>query len=124
MQKISCILVVRNEEANIGACLETIKWVDEIIIIDQSSTDSTVEIARKFTDKVFTASSKGFSEPDIPIAASKASYDWILYIEPDQRLTPELKEELQSVLNSDYKYTSYYIPTKNILLGKWIKGAG
>ncbi len=124
MQKLSCILVERNEEANIGACLKTVSWADEIVIVDQSSTDKTVEIAHKFTDKVFVTSHKGFAEPDIPFAVSRASYDWILYIEPDQRITAELKAEILSILYNDPPYTSYYIPTKNLLLGKWIRGSG
>ena len=95
---ISVIMVVRNEEVELRECLETVSWADEIIIIDQSSTDSTPEIAREFTDKVFITEPKGYCEPDRNLAIEKASKKWIFYIDADERVTPELRDEILSIV--------------------------
>lgn len=122
--KISAILIVKNEARIIRRCLESVKWVDEIVVMDQSSTDDTVAICRQYTDKVFVVESKGYCEPDRPVAASKAQNDWILCLDADEVVTPELKEEIESVLRGPARYNSYLLPRKNIFLGKEIKGSG
>jgi len=75
--KLSAIMVMRNEEKKIRRCLESVRWVDEIVVVDQSSTDDTVGICKEYTDKVFLVAPKGFCEPDRPLAVSLASNDWI-----------------------------------------------
>ena len=108
---ISAILIVRNEEKNIKGCLENLNWVDEIIVVDQSSTDTTTEICREFTDKVFVTENKGFCEPDRKFAEEKTKGDWIFYIDADERVSSELIEEIKNTVKSD-KYDVYYIPRK------------
>lgn len=120
---ISAILIVRNEEKNIKGCLENLNWVDEIIVVDQSSTDTTTEICREFTDKVFVTENKGFCEPDRKFAEEKTKGDWIFYIDADERVSSELIEEIKNTVKSD-KYDVYYIPRKNFFLGEWIKHCG
>ena len=92
--------------------------------MDQSSTDNTVRICREYTNRVFIVPPKGFCEPDRPVAASKATNDWILYIDADEEISTELREEIESTLSQTPEYDSYRIPRKNIFLGKWIKGSG
>jgi len=121
---ISVILVVRNEEAQIGECLNTVSWADEIVIIDQSSIDSTVNISKKFTDKVFVTEPKGYCEPDRNLAIKKASGKWIFYIDADERVSPELRDEILSVVRSLNIKPAYYVKRRNYFLGKWIKTCG
>ena len=121
---ISVIMVVRNEEAQIGECLKTVSWSDEIVIIDQSSNDSTVKIAREFTDKVFLTEPKGYCEPDRNLAIEKASGRWIFYIDADERVSPELRDEILSIVRSSNIRPAYYLKRRNYFLGKWIKTCG
>ncbi len=96
--RISAIIVTRNESLRIRTCLESIKWVDEIVAVDQSSEDNTVEILRRYTDKVFVVENKGFCEPDRITAVSKAQNEWILYVDADETVSPELRQEIERVL--------------------------
>ena len=122
--KISAIIVTRNEEKNMRRCLESIKWLDEIVVVDQSSDDDTVKICEDYTDKVFVVPNKEFCEPDRALAASRTLNDWVLYIDADEVVSAGLKEEIETLLAGIPAYTSYYIPRKNIFLGKWIRGSG
>ncbi|MEF3280989.1 MAG: glycosyltransferase family 2 protein [Elusimicrobiota bacterium] len=121
-EKISAVLIVRNEEKNIKDCLESIKWVDEIIVVDQSSTDKTVEIAKNYTDKIYITEPKGICEPDRNFAIQMASNSWILLIDADLRITDELRKEILLSLSSDKEV--FYLPAKNYFIGKWIRGCG
>lgn len=123
MNKLSAILVVRNEEKKIRRCLDSLRCFDEIVIVDQSSSDNTAAICREYTDKVFIVSQKGFCEPDRPVALSKAKNEWILYVDADEFVSPELKNEIEILLSQTPEYNCYYTPRKNIFLGKWIKGS-
>ena len=121
--KISAVLIVRNEEKKIKRCLESIKWCDEIIVVDQSSTDGTVEIAKKYTDKIFITQPKGICNPDRNFGISKSSNDWILLIEADEVVTEELKNEIQENV-SKKDFDIYYLPVKTFFIGRWIKTCG
>ena len=121
---ISIIMVVRNEEKQIRECLETVSWADEIIVIDQSSVDSTLKIAREFTNNVFITESKGYCEPDRNLATEKTSGRWIFYIDADERVTTELRDEILSIVRSDNLVPAYYVKRRNHFLGKWIKTCG
>jgi glycosyltransferase involved in cell wall biosynthesis len=116
---ISALIVVRNEEPIIRKCLEAVKWVDEIIVVDQSSTDRTRDICHEYTDKIYITENKLFADPDRTFGESKASGDWILCIDADEIVTPELAEEIRSVVRTD-KYVAYNLANRNFFLGKWI----
>jgi len=125
MEKLSAILITKDEEDNIKDCLESVKWADEIVLVDQSSTDKTVEITKRYTDKIYVVESKGICEPDRPFAVSKASYDWVLYVDADERISSSLRDEIAALLkSSDEKKDAYFIPRKTFFLGRWIKGCG
>src|SRR3989338_6835481 len=125
MEKLSVIIITRNEEKTLEDCLESIRWADEIILVDQSSADKTVDIAKKFTDKIYITESIGCCEPDRKFAASLASNDWMLYIDADERISPSLKQEIQDLLGfSGKKFDSYFIPRKVFLGEKWIRCCG
>jgi len=122
MNKLSAIVITRNEEKNIKGCLESVKWTDEIIVIDQSSTDRTVDICREYTNKVFIVEPKGYCEPDRMFAISKTTSEWIFYIDADEIVTPELEQEIKRIISKEpSEYDCYYVPRKTHFLGKWIK---
>lgn len=121
---ISVVLVVKNEEKNIERCLTSVKdFADEIIVVDDSSTDKTVEIAKKFTDKIFLHKSLGYVEPARNFAISKATGDFVLILDADEELTKSLGETLRSISEgSDSDVV--VIPRKNITFSSWIKNTG
>jgi len=99
MTKISVILATYNEEKNIKDCLESVKWADEIVIVDGSSTDKTVKIAKKFTDRIFVRENPLMFHINKQFAIEKATGDWILYLDADERVTPQLKKEILSTIH-------------------------
>jgi len=123
MTKLSVIVITFNEEKDIGECLKSIRWADEIIVIDSFSSDKTVEIAKKFTDKVIQRKWPGFSEQK-NFAAELASNKWILQLDADERVTETLKEEILKVINDSESLNGYYIARRNYWLGKWIRHGG
>lgn len=121
---LSVVLIVENESKNIRQCLESISWADEIIIVDDESSDNTVEIARQYKAKVFERKmdSEGKQRN---YAMSKATKDWILLIDADERVTHELQEEISILLEAEKeKVTFVDIPIRNYLGDHWIQGAG
>lgn len=125
MDKLSVIVITWNEEGNIRDCLESVKWANEIILVDQQSTDRTLDIARKYTDKIFITENKGFCDSDRMFAISKTTNDWVFYLDADERISEDLKDEILFLLDSPgEKLDAYYIYRKTFFLGKWIKGCG
>jgi len=123
--KLSVIIITRNEEKNITDCLQSVKWADEIVVIDQSSTDKTVDICKNYTDRVFVVKAKNYCEPDRAVAVEKAKGKWILYLDADERVSSELKNEIMEIVYKDDKgYKCYYLGRKNYFLGKWIQKCG
>lgn len=121
MNKISVIVITKNEAENIFACLNSVKWADEIIVVDSGSTDETLTIAKQFTDKIFYNEWKGFA-PQKTFALNQASNDWVLSLDADEVVTENLRDE---ILNSDLdKADGYRIKRNNFFLGKLIRGCG
>ena len=124
MSKLSVVIITYNEEENIRGCLESANWSDEIVVVDSFSTDRTVEIAREFTPNVFQNRWTNFSQQK-NLALEKASNEWVLNVDADERVTPELKKEILRILNSgSISIDGYYIPYRNHYLGKWIRHCG
>lgn len=122
--KISAVVIVKNEEKNIRACLKTLAWTDELIVVDNESSDKTAQIAKKVGAKVVKESKRGFSVSRNR-GIREASGDWILYLDADERVSPTLREEIESkirILKSTL--VGFAIPRKNILLGREMKYGG
>ncbi len=123
MSKISVILAVFNEEENIEACLKTVKgWVDEIVVVDGSSSDKTAELAKRYTKRVFIRDNPVMFHKNKQYAIDKATGDWILYLDADERVEKPLREEILKIVRKD-EFDGYFIPRKNIIFGKWIKNS-
>src|SRR3990172_1683212 len=118
---LSAIVIAKNEEAKIGECLESLSWVDEIIVIDSGSTDKTIEIAKKYRARVVSTDTGSFSDWR-NIWVKEAAGDWILYVDADERVTPLLRKEITSV--ADGQFTAYAIPRKNFILGQRMRWGG
>lgn len=124
MKKISAVLVVKNEEKNIEKCLSSIKAiVNEIVVVDDESTDSTKELAKKFTDKIFEYKSVGYVEPARNFALSKATGDWILVLDADEEISPVLGKVLRKIAQENVA-DFVKIPRKNYIFSKWIQHTG
>lgn len=124
---ISVVISAYNEEAKLEDCLKSVKdFAKEIIVVDNSSTDRTGEIAKKYTDKVFVQKNDP-QKIDVQknFGISKATSDWVIVLDADERITPELIHELDSVIsNQKSEISGYWIPRKNIIFGKWIEHTG
>jgi glycosyltransferase involved in cell wall biosynthesis len=114
---ISVILICKNEEDNIKRCLDSVVWADEIIIVDAKSSDSTVEICKLYTDKIFVKEWCGYG-PQKQFALSKATKKWVLSLDADEVVTSALRSSInKTICNPDSK-DSYYLTRKLIVLGK------
>jgi glycosyltransferase involved in cell wall biosynthesis len=121
MPKISVVVNTRNEEENIKRCLESVKWANEIIVVDMHSEDRTVEIAKKMGAKVFNHKYTLYVEPARNFAISKAAGDWILILDADEEVSPFLAKTLQELIEKPQDLTYFRLPRKNIIFNKWIK---
>ncbi len=120
--KISAIVITFNEERNISACLESVKWADEIIVVDSDSSDKTADIARNYAAKVFSVDMQNVTEKR-KFSVDKANNDWIMFVDADERVTGELAEEILALTPPD-NAAGYFINRKNFYLGKWIRHCG
>jgi glycosyltransferase involved in cell wall biosynthesis len=121
--KVSAYVIAYNDEANIRACLESITWADEIIVVDSHSTDDTEKISREFTGKVFQHEFHGFG-PLRNEAMAHATHEWVFSLDTDERATPEVREEIRRVLEEGPKADAYFVPRRNYFLGRQIRHCG
>lgn len=116
---LSIIVITKNEEDWIKGCLESVKWADEIIIVDNGSTDKTLEIAKKYTNKIIK-----FENLDYASFRNKGMEsvlgDWVLYIDPDERVLWDLRKEINELIKSK-DYSAFAISRRNIIFGQEAK---
>lgn len=117
--KLSVTIITLNEEENIKRAIESVKFVDEIIVVDSGSEDDTVEIAKKLGAKVFTHTFVNYADQK-NFAAQKATGDWTLSLDADEEVTEELAKEIQDTLDTT-EYDGFLLPRRNIILGGEIK---
>jgi len=122
-RKISAAIITRNEERNIERCLKSIDWVDEIVVVDSGSTDGTLEICDKHGCRIIRSEWLGFG-PTKQLAVDSVSNDWVLSIDADEEVTPELAREIQKMLAQEEIKAGYKIRRPSMYLGKWIKHSG
>lgn len=115
---LSVILITKNEAELVGQCLESVKWADEIIVVDSGSTDATVEICKRYTDQVTVTDWPGFG-PQKNRALAMATGDWVLSIDADEEVTPGLAQEIRDITQSPLtKAAVYALPRLSSLLGR------
>jgi glycosyltransferase involved in cell wall biosynthesis len=121
MEKISAVIIAGNEEKNIADCLESVRWADEIIVVDSESNDKTVEISKRYTGKVFVRKWEGYASQKT-YSMERAGNEWVLSLDADERVSPELLEEIKKL---DFSAADgFYIPRRNYFLGKVIRSCG
>ena len=120
MTTLSICITTKNEEHNIEAALQTVSFADEIIIVDSYSSDRTVELCKKYTNQIYlnTWQGCGFQRK---FTLEKATKDWVLILDADERLSVELQQEIQQVIKTSTEYAGFIIPFKSFYLGKAIK---
>ena len=118
--KLTVTVITRNESPHIAAALESVAWADETIVVDSGSTDDTVAIARTRATRVEVRDWPGYGAQK-DYAAGLASNDWILSLDADERVTPELAAEIRGLLDRDPPLRGYRIPRTTWYLGRWIR---
>lgn len=120
MTQLTVTVIAHNEAPGIAAALESVAWADEIVVVDSGSTDGTVAIARRYTPHVEVREWAGYG-PQKNYAASRASHDWILSIDADERITPALAAEIQALMARGPSARGYRLPRVSFYLGRWIR---
>jgi len=116
---LSVTVITRNEAADIDAALASVSWADEIVVVDSQSTDDTVAVARRYTDRVVVRDWPGYVEQK-NYAATIAQHDWILSLDADERVTPALAREIRGIL-AQPAASAYRIPRVSWHLGRWVR---
>jgi glycosyltransferase involved in cell wall biosynthesis len=120
---LSVAIITYNEEEKIRDALESVKWADEIVVVDSFSRDRTAEICREYTDKVFSFEWSGFSQQKNR-AISLTTMPWVLVLDADERITEPLREEIMALLKDKPATAGYYIARKNFFSNRWIRHGG
>jgi glycosyltransferase involved in cell wall biosynthesis len=120
MEKLTVTIITKDEESNIGRCLESVKWADEIVVIDSGSRDKTLEICRRYGCRIIETEWLGFG-PTKQLGVKAASNDWILSIDADEELTVSLIKKIMEVLASKDIHKGYCIKRNSFYLGRMIK---
>jgi glycosyltransferase involved in cell wall biosynthesis len=118
--KVTVTVITRNEAANLARALDSVTWADEIVVIDAHSSDETVAIARRYTDRVIVRAWEGYSAQKNH-AASIARHDWILSLDADERVSDALRDEIRGVLAGEPGVAAFRIPRVSCYLGRWIR---
>lgn len=120
--KISALILTRNEQETIEDCLKQLKFADEIIILDQESTDKTIKLAEKYTSNIYHSNEKRFDKNRNTLF-KLAKYDWLLYLDADERINEQFVNELKNKIKAS-ACSAFFVPRKNYILGKRIKYGG
>ena len=122
--RISVAIITKNEELAIGRCLQSVSWADEVIVLDSGSTDKTIDIARDLGAKVsVTADWPGFG-PQKNRALDLATGDWILSLDADEWVTPELHEEIRLIVTGEPGFDAYRLPRSSSFCGRYMRHSG
>jgi glycosyltransferase involved in cell wall biosynthesis len=122
-EPLSVLIPTRNEAANLPACIASVRWADEVVVVDSGSTDGTMAMARADADRVLeheyvnSAAQKNWALPQL-------AHRWVLIVDADERVTPGLRSEIEAVLQNPRRADGYWIYRDNHFLGKRIRAAG
>ena len=123
MNPISVIVITKNEAHNIDECLQSVEWCDDIVVVDAESSDETVQIAKKHTEKVFIKPWLGFAAAK-QFALEETKYDWVLWLDADERVTQELAIEIQRLVANNPNEAAFVVARRAYFLNRWIKHSG
>jgi glycosyltransferase involved in cell wall biosynthesis len=120
---LSAAIVVLNEEERLRACLESVVWADEIVVVDAGSSDKTMAIAREFTDRALFRAWDGYGAQK-NFALGQCRGDWLLSIDADERVPDALRDEIQATIRAERPEVGYYLPRRNMFQGRWVRHGG
>jgi len=123
MHKVSAYILAYNEAEKIADAVSSVLWADEILVADSGSTDRTAEIAQGLGARVVQIPFHGFGDLRNR-AIAECSHDWIFSLDSDERCTPEVRDEILSILSCESRHDAYLVPRRNYMMGRWIKGSG
>jgi glycosyltransferase involved in cell wall biosynthesis len=123
MARLSVAVVALNEEERLRACLESVVWADELVVVDAGSSDKTVAIAREFTDRVLFRAWDGYGTQK-NFALGQCHGDWLLSLDADERVSDPLRDEIQAILRNGGREVGYYVPRRNLFQGRWLRNGG
>ena len=121
---ISVVIIAKDVEEKIKDCIDSVAWADEVIVIDNGSKDKTKEVAKKMGALVYEFKGKGSYSQWRTEGLNKAKGEWVFYLDSDERVTPNSRNELQQLIKKDSRCDWYIIPRKNIILGKVMMHGG
>jgi len=115
---VSAVLITKNEERNIKRCLDSLKWVDEIVVVDGYSTDRTVDIAKSYGAKIIPHRFEGDFGMERNIGNENAKCDWILALDADEKIPPKTRTKIEEVLQNGTEFDAFNVPRLQYFLGK------
>ena len=122
--KLSVVMIVKDEAQSIASCLTGLEWADEVVVLDSSSSDETVALVKQFTDKVYVDSDWRGYGVQRQRAQSYATGDWVLMVDADERLTPELIDEIKIAVSVNDQSKVYALPRLSYCFGRFIRHSG
>lgn len=123
MPDVSVAIVTLNEEERLRACLESVVWADELVVVDAGSSDKTVAIAREFTDRVQFRAWDGYGAQK-NFALDQCRGDWILSLDADERVSEALRKEIRGTLERAPGEAGFFLPRRNLFQGRWVRHGG
>jgi glycosyltransferase involved in cell wall biosynthesis len=122
-RQLTVTIIAGAAEDEIRVCLESVKWADEIVVVNSVSKDRTAEIAHEYTDKVLFKEWEGYGAQK-QFALDCATNEWVLSLDSDERVSDALRSEIENILTNGSSHDGFYIPRRNYFLGRWIKHCG
>jgi glycosyltransferase involved in cell wall biosynthesis len=123
MVKISAYIIAYNEERNIADAVKSVLWADEVVVVDSFSTDRTVDIAADLGARIVQIAFEGFGKLRSAAIAS-TSNEWVFSLDTDERCTDAARDEIRRIVASPNASDAYYVPRRNVFMGRWIKHSG
>lgn len=123
MPKLSVYILTYNEETKIEAAISSVKWADEVVVVDSGSTDKTVNIAKRLGARVVQVPFEGFGKLRNEAIAACCN-NWIFSLDADERCTPRAAAEIQRIIQTPHTVDAYYVPRRNWFMGRWIRYSG
>jgi len=123
-QTIAAVIIAKNEESRIVPCLESVKWCDDIVVVDDMSTDDTHAISRRFKAEVIARPLNEDYAAQRNAGIKYANSDWILQLDADERVSPELKKDIKKILSNSNSVAAYRVYRKNYFLGRFMRYGG
>ena len=117
---LSVVIIAKDEAQNIAGALESVTWVDDIVVVDSGSSDDTISIARQYTDRVTSREWTGYGSQK-NYATGLAAHDWVLSLDADERVSDDLAQEIEVIMRGVPSVQGYRIPRTTRYLGRWIR---